>query len=114
MKHYNTKFIKEYIEEHKEEIESVSCGMREDWSWTVDMVFAKGKFLEDYNWQSDYICVYGIDGSIWATPVMEVTFKNGGRDIIECFADDGDVADERKVRACKSFAAATGGMDFKF
>lgn len=32
MKHYSTKFIKKYIEEHKRQILSVYCGMREDWS----------------------------------------------------------------------------------
>ncbi len=30
MKKYNTKFIKTYIHEHKEEIALVECGMRED------------------------------------------------------------------------------------
>lgn len=34
MNKYDTKFIKNYIEKHKGEIDCVFCGMEEDWDWT--------------------------------------------------------------------------------
>lgn len=44
MKKYDTNFIKSYIEKHKAEIETVSCGMREDWSLTAETVFFRWRF----------------------------------------------------------------------
>lgn len=63
MKNYNTAFIKEYIEEHRDEIESVDCGMKEDWNWTADTVFSDGELDHSYNWNSESINVAGISGS---------------------------------------------------
>ncbi len=91
MKHYNKKFIREYIENHKEQIESVECFMREDWSWTCDTVFKDGEFCKGFDWKGKYLEVAGITGSTWATPTMEVEFKDGRTEIIECWIDDGDL-----------------------
>lgn len=63
MKNYNAAFIKNYIEEHKTEIETVTCGMREDWSWTAQTVFENGKLSSDYDWSKGTISVAGISGS---------------------------------------------------
>lgn len=110
-KKYNTSFIKNYIEEHKEEIETVSCGMREDWSWTAETVFWDGEFSSEYDWEKENISVAGISGSPWATPVMEVEFKDGRTEIVECYADDGEQASKQQIAWQKVFARATGGMD---
>lgn len=50
MKKYNANFIKNYIEQHKEEIIRVHCGMREDWSWTAETIFENGELSSDYDW----------------------------------------------------------------
>ena len=113
MKHYNTKFIREYIEQHKEQIESVECFMREDWSWTCDTVFKDGEFCKGFDWKGKYLEVAGITGSTWATPTMEVEFKDGRTEIIECWIDDGERVSERQIMEQKAFAAATGGMDYR-
>ena len=113
MKHYNTKFIREYIEQHKEQIESVDCFMREDYDWTCETVFEDCEFCKGFNWKDDYLRVAGITGSTWATPTMEVEFKDGRTEIIECWIDDGERASERQLREQKAFAAAAGGMDYR-
>ena len=113
MKHYNKKFIREYIENHKEQIESVECFMREDYGWTCETVFEDGEFCKGFNWKDDYLRVSGLTGSTWATPTMEVEFKDGRTEIIECWIDDGERASERQIREQKAFAAATGGMDYR-
>lgn len=77
MKKYNTEFIKKYIGEHKYEIESVRCGMREDWFWTAETVYEIGDFCKGFDWNKKHISVAGITGSTWATPVMHVEFKDG-------------------------------------
>lgn len=113
MKHYNTSFIKSYIEERKEQIESVNCGMREDWGWTADTVFENGEFVSKFDWQGKWLEVAGIDGSAWATPIMEVDFKDGRTEIVECWIDDGEKASEQQIREQKAFAAIIGGMDYR-
>lgn len=110
-KKYNTSFIKNYIKQHKEEIETVSCGMREDWSWTAETVFEDGEFSSEYDWEKENISVAGISGSTWATPVMEVEFKDGRAEIVECYADDGEKASQQQIAQQKAFGRATGGMD---
>lgn len=111
MKKYNTNFIKSYIEEHKKEIESVFCGMREDWSWTEDTVFEDGEFSSYYDWNKKHITVAGISGSTWATPVMKVEFKDGRTEIVDCYVDDGEQASKSQIANQKAFARETGGMD---
>lgn len=112
MKKYNTNFIKSYIEKHKEEIKSVDCGMKEDWSWTAGTVFKDGKFSYDYDWSKESISVAGISGSNWATPVMKVEFKDGRMEIVDCYVDDGEKASQSQIAQNMEFARATGGMDY--
>ena len=112
MKKYNTEFIKQYIEDNKENIMHVECGMREDWSWTADTVYSNGKYYSEYDWESESICVAGICGSTWATPIMEVNFKDGRTEIVECFKNDGVQESQELIRKQKEFAFTTGGMDY--
>lgn len=111
MKKYDTNFIKSYIDERKEEIKSVSCGMREDWSWTEGTVFEDGEFYSKYNWNEEHISVAGIAGSTWATPVMRVEFKDGRTEIVDCYVDNGEQVSKSQIAEQKAFARATGGMD---
>lgn len=111
MKHYNTNFIKNYIEQHKDDIDSVYCGMKEDWHWTADKIFENGKYSDDFDWKSEHISVCGISGSTWATPVMEVSFKDGRTEIVNCYEDDGEQVSTYQIAQQKMFAVMTGGMD---
>lgn len=111
MKNYNTNFIKKYIKEHKAEIETVTCGMREDWGWTAETVFENREFSSNYDWRKEHISVAGISGSTWATPVMEVEFKDGRTEIVECYEDDGERTSQSQIAQQMAFAKATGGTD---
>lgn len=111
MKKYSTNAIKKYIEEHRRDIDYVDCGMREDWSWTAEIVFENDKFSENYDWDNDNISVAGISGSTWATPVMNVHFKDGNAEIVDCYIDDMDRVDKSQIIQQKMFAQMTGRMD---
>lgn len=109
MKLYDAKFIKEFIEKNKDEIDCVSCGMKEDWFLTGETVFEKGKFL--FEFENKEIKLAGIKGSFWATPVMEVLYKNGETHIIPCYFEDEKTVDDYAIFNMKEFAKMTGGMD---
>lgn len=112
MKKYNTKFIKDYIEKNRDKIDTVSCGMREDWGWTADTVYENGEFKKGLQWNSGSIEIMGISGSYWATPVMNVTFKNGQTKTVECWFSDGETASDKEISDMKMFARNTDGMDY--
>jgi L-rhamnose mutarotase len=68
---------KEYIEENKGNIVSVSAGLAEDWEYTHDEVWNEE---EGYIKECDvYAC------SNWATPSIEVEFSNGSNIMFECW-----------------------------
>lgn len=75
MKKYDYKKAYNYIESHKEEISEVSLGIHEDWFWTAEAVWKNGKYEVDL--LSTNLKIAGIFGSKWATPVMQVEFKDG-------------------------------------
>lgn len=112
MNHYDTKFIKQYIEDNKERIDYVECGMKEDWNWTAETVYEDGQFCKEFKWERDRLEVAHIDGSYWASPIMLVHLKNGNITHVECWVDDGIEAERSDILQRKLFAAATGGMDF--
>lgn len=109
MKYYDAKLIKGFIEKNKDDIDCVSCGMKEDWSWTAVEVFKNGEILFDLGTKT--IILAGIDGSYWATPVMEVVYKNGETHIIPCYFEDSKTVDDFEIEEMKSFTIMTGGMD---
>lgn len=98
MKKYDTSFIKDYIESHREEIKEVSCGMKEDWFWTAETIYEENHFSEEYDWNSKSISVAGISGSTWATPVMEVCFKDGITEIVPCYFNDGKRTTDKQIK----------------
>lgn len=87
--------------------------MREDWSWTAETVFENGELSSDYDWDKGTISVAGISGSTWATPVMEVEFKDGRTEIVECYEDDSERTSQSQIAHQMAFARATGGMDYR-
>lgn len=110
MKHYNTDFIKKYITDNKDQIDSVFCFMAEDVPSTSDVVFADSDFKKGFNWKSQYLKVRGIDGSTWATPSMEIWFKDGKIKEMECWIDDGESAPMELIVAQKTLVRAIAGM----
>lgn len=78
MKKYNFKKAFDFIEKNKEKIKEASLGMNEDWSWTADTIFENGEFTQDLS--DDKLEICGINASTWATPTLEIVYKN---DIIE-------------------------------
>ena len=74
MRVYNFKKAKEVIENYKDMgLKFASLGMKEDWSWTAEIVWANGKFTQILNEQTK---IGGITKSHWATPVLELDFDD--------------------------------------
>lgn len=122
MKYYSTEKVKEYIEQNKENILSVECGMQEDWSWTAVTVYYSFDnkensyvdfvgYSDEIDWDKKYLKLAGITGSYWATPVMNVNFADGSYKIVPCWVEDEKEADWKTVSEMKLFAKMTGGMD---
>ena len=119
MKYYSAKIIKEFLELYKDEIESISLGMEEDWSWTSETYYVEpqndwNNSLDNLDLSDGIVCIAGITGSTWATPVMEYRLKDGTRGCIDCYYDDMRVHDESQIAMQKAFALGTGGMDRRY
>lgn len=81
MKYYDFEKIKQFIEQHKNIIETASLGFNEDWFWTAETVFENGEFSKQLNEETK---IAGINGSMWATPTMEIVYTDGTEEKIEC------------------------------
>ena len=88
MRNYDYQKAKEYIAANADQIEAALMGMHEDWFWTAETVFSEGEFKKDLD-DAD-LTLGGINGSRWATPVLEVLFKDGHEKTIDCFVQEGE------------------------
>ena len=99
MKYYSYDIIKDFFDEHKDEIKALYIGMAEDWTQTCS------KFTSGFDYQiikkGWHLYVRGIPGSLWATPVMKVVYKNGLEEILPCWFEEGEKISEEKVAFCK-------------
>lgn len=84
---YDFKKAKQFIEENKESIESASMGMHEDWFWTAETIFKDGEYLVDL--EKEDLKIGGISGSYWATPVLQIEYKDGQSKTYHCH-DNGE------------------------
>ena len=82
---YDFKKAKDLIEAERENIEKAILGMREDWFWTAKTVFDGGEYMVDLDTVEE---IAGIDGSSWATPTLEIIYKDGYSKTVPCH-DDG-------------------------
>lgn len=82
---YDPKKARKYIEKNKEKISYVEMGMKEDWFSTSQIVFASGEY--SYDLTEETVNLLGIYGSIWATPIMRVTFKDDTEKDIPCYKE---------------------------
>lgn len=93
MKFYDFAKITAFIEQHKNQIASVTLGMYEDWWWTAETIWENGNYRPQYkNGLHEGMKVAGLDGSIWATPAMLVKFKDGTKKCIACYKGQSDLA----------------------
>lgn len=64
-------------------LQSASLGMHEDWFWTAETICKKESgYLLDLNEKTK---IAGIQGSSWATPVLQLEFEDGSEKTINCF-----------------------------
>lgn len=82
MKNYDFERAKQLVESQQDQIDSASMGMFEDWFWTAETVFENGNWKNDLNPNTN---IGGINRSEWATPTLEIRFKDGRREMIDCF-----------------------------
>lgn len=113
MKYYDVNRIRQFIDANKNSIDYAVVGMREDWHYTSKPVFEYGEYTEYFlrNCKDNKFNCAGIWGSLWATPVMKVAFKDGHHELIEVYWDDREVSAADKIERMKQFAKITGGMD---
>ncbi len=114
MKSYDFKKAVQIIEHlGSSSIESASLGMHEDWFWTAEEIFKEGKFLKTFpenpgEVYAEYqdkresgmffldavkeynnILIGGLYSSDWATPTLQVIFKDGTDKMFPCYLSDG-------------------------
>lgn len=87
MKKYDFKKAIQIIEENKDSIQAASLGMHEDWFWTAEPIFGDGEFTKQFE---DDSVIGGINSSNWATPTLELEFKDGSSKMISCFVGESD------------------------
>lgn len=91
MADYDYKNIKRFIQMHSDLIDHVELGMAEDWAWTLKTVYENGRFLLNLDEKPP---IAGIQGSSWATPVMDVSYKDGCQETKNAFV--GEVTPENR------------------
>jgi hypothetical protein len=83
MKNYDFKQAKDFIKLAKKDgLIEATLGMKEDWYWTADTVWIDGKYVKKLNKETK---IGGIQSSNWATPMLELTYKNGTIMQLNCF-----------------------------
>ncbi|HYE12213.1 MAG TPA: hypothetical protein VEF53_18745 [Patescibacteria group bacterium] len=89
MRKYNFEKAKQIIELEKETIESVSMGMHEDWFWTAETVYENGEYTKLLEPNTN---IGGIQGSVWATPCMRISYIDGTEKCISCYQGEKESA----------------------
>ena len=83
MKHYDYDKAKSIIKENKSKgLVEASLGMQEDWYWTSETIWHNGKYARVLKESSD---IGGIKGSNWATPILELIFKDETIITLNCY-----------------------------
>jgi len=83
MKHYDYDKAKSIIEENKSKgLVEASLGMKEDWFWTAETIWNDGKYVRVLKENTK---IGGIDGSNWATPILELIFTDETKITLNCY-----------------------------
>ncbi len=74
------------IENEKDNIDYVTGGLAEDWEYTEGTIFMDGKYVkkDENDFESPYFSSY------WATPAIEINYKNGESKMIECYEESNE------------------------
>lgn len=94
MKNYNFTLAK-MITLTSSGLERAELGFHEDWFWTAEEIWNDKKGFIDSVFEEKKIA--GINGSFWATPVIQLTFKCGKVEVIECSIGDNEICPLKKA-----------------
>ncbi len=86
-KSYDYELAKEIVESKANEISKAYLGMQEDWFWTATSVYEDNAWNVDLRLEPE---IAGLSGSSWATPVLQLLYKNGEEEFIECYQGSSD------------------------
>ena len=83
MKYYDYERAKSIIKENKKNgLVEASLGMKEDWYWTGETIWANNKYITKLKENTE---IGGIKGSSWATPVLELFYSDETKIILNCY-----------------------------
>jgi hypothetical protein len=88
MKTYDFAKAQKFIEDNISSINRASLGMDEDWFWTAETIFENGSFTK--NLKSSKVDIGGINASTWATPTLEIEYKDGSIKKYNCYIGESD------------------------
>jgi len=87
MRKYDYKKAKKIIEDYKNKgLKEAFLGMQEDWSLTAETIWKNGKYYVNLDKKNLEIC--GINGSLWATPILVLEFKDGTYKKLLCYKEE--------------------------
>lgn len=82
MAKYDYKLAKYTVQKYSDLLDYAVLGLKEDWGSTAEVIYENGKFEIELD-NEPYIV--GICGSIWATPELQLVFKDGRVKCIDCY-----------------------------
>lgn len=88
MRTYDFKSAKKYIQTYSDHISEAALGMKENWFWTAETVYEDEKFTKELD--KEGMTIGEITSSNWATPVLQVVFKDGTEIFKDCFTGKSD------------------------
>lgn len=95
MKHYDYIKARRFIDKNKDRIASAYLGMNEDWGWTVEPIYSDGKYYQDL--RNPCLKIGGINGSAWATPTLEIDWKDDTITAYHCWTGESTGTDVYSV-----------------
>ncbi len=83
MKYYDYNKAKSIIKANKKNgLVQASLGMKEDWYWTAETIWEDNKYNTKLKEDTK---IGGINVSHWATPVLELIYKDETKLILNCY-----------------------------
>lgn len=87
MKYYDYYKAKRLICENKVDLVEATLGMYQDWYWTAEPIWDSENGFR-FNGDEKTIVIGGIKGSKWATPVLNLEYKDGNSEYIDCYFEE--------------------------
>lgn len=132
MKFYNYELAKTIVETFLslDVLDSATLGIHEDWWWSAETIFEDERWVADLcsNEELEYAyenrehpfadshpfldkLINGLGGSIWATPVLSVNFKDGTNKTFECYYEKGEqLSPEAMMKKIENHSAGLGDI----